>query len=105
MEITTYGGSYPKTVFNFPYKIAGVTSDNDNYYYVARDEDLERMRIESGETYYIDIYSSRSVLLAKEIDDALTNYTIDDIYQVAIEEAKIKTCRSYFYQHFQHQQC
>ena len=82
-----YTGSFPKTAAGFEYEIAGVFSQAATYNMVARNEDLEKMNIESGiSTVYI--YTDNPEELVENVTDNYSKLGATDIYGEALKEAK-----------------
>lgn len=82
-----FSGTYPKSALNFDYDIAGVFSVDTTYQMVARNEDLEKMRIESGiSTVYI--YTNDPAKLVETVKDGHVTLNATDIYGEALKEAR-----------------
>jgi putative ABC transport system ATP-binding protein/putative ABC transport system permease protein len=84
-----YTAGFPKTMVGLDVdEVAGVFADQEDYNFVIRNEDFNRLRLESADNFRIYIYSDQSSKLAASLEDDTSLYLISDVYDDAITNAK-----------------
>jgi energy-coupling factor transporter ATP-binding protein EcfA2/ABC-type antimicrobial peptide transport system permease subunit len=83
-----YINQFPKTMMGFPYEISGVFTEFDEISYVVPHEVILKMKVEDQNMSNIYVFASDPSALKTAIESSYPNYTVTDLYEIALTSAK-----------------